>query len=159
MPRRKYGTGDIFIIPMYDGRLAICQIIYALRGSLRKALPFGVLHIGSEEQLPDGHDGEFLTFQNHRGTFQIIFGAASNINKGSWRVTGHLPLTPEKEAMQTFQSSTHLYHGDEYLGVLPQEEWHKYPVLSVAGNERVQQYLAQYEQAASPVTNIDRKPI
>ncbi|WP_411342982.1 Imm26 family immunity protein [Paenibacillus sp. WLX1005] len=144
MPRRKYETGDIFTIPMHDGRFAICQIVCALRGRLKQALPFGVLYIGRSQELPADHDGEFLVFDSYRGSFQVIFGAVSNINAGRWNITSHLPLTPEKEALQIFRYSTSLYHGDTFLRILPQAEWGNYQILEVAGNELVQNYLAQH---------------
>lgn len=34
---KKHEAGDIFVIPMHDGRYAFCQVICALRGGSRRS--------------------------------------------------------------------------------------------------------------------------
>ncbi|MDQ0492542.1 MULTISPECIES: Imm26 family immunity protein [Paenibacillus] len=36
--RIKHREGDIFVIPLHDGRFAVCQVICALYGRFKKAL-------------------------------------------------------------------------------------------------------------------------
>lgn len=38
---KKHEAGDIFVIPMHDGRYAFCQVICALRVRFKKVISFG----------------------------------------------------------------------------------------------------------------------
>lgn len=77
-------------------------------------------------------------------TISAAFAATDNLRSGLWEIVGHTPLTTEKEALQEFQSAGHLYHGDEWVRNLTPDEYKHYNTMGVAGNELVQQYLAQH---------------
>lgn len=143
MKRVKYKAGDIFVIPMHDGRYAICQVICALYDRFKQAFSFGVLAI----QQDNNYHGEqkHLLFNNHRGEFSMIFTASKFIRNGTWTVIDYRPLSIEQEQLQYFSCSTHLYHNDDYVRLLEINELKNYPSLGVAGYELVQQYLAQYQ--------------
>lgn len=80
-------------------------------------------------------------------TISAAFAATDNLRSGLWEIVGHIPLTTEKEALQEFQSAGHLYHGDEWVRNLTPDEYKHYNTMGVAGNELVQQYLAQHNEA------------
>ncbi|WP_397346705.1 immunity 26/phosphotriesterase HocA family protein [Paenibacillus polymyxa] len=71
--RIKHREGDIFVIPLHDGRFAVCQVICALYGRFKKVFSFGVLSIGQNQ----AYEGEttYLPFTNYRGRFEVIFTA------------------------------------------------------------------------------------
>lgn len=140
---KKYKAGDLFTIPMKDGRWAIGQVICALQDRFDRVLSFGVLSIGEEPKLPE-EDREYITFKDNGRHGHILFASATNMRR-TWKVVGHLPLTEQKLAMQWFHVAGDLYHNDEWIRKLAIEEYPDYPVMSVAGNERVQIVLAGYE--------------
>jgi len=139
---QKYQEGDIFLIPTADGRFAVCQIVCALKGRFKKAFAFGVLSIQADKSIPQ-HD-EFLKFKNSRGMTNVIFAAVDSLKSGEWEIIGNIPLTEWKKELQIFHSAGHLYNGDEYVRMLDKSEYKQFNVMGVAGNELVQQYLAQH---------------
>ncbi|WP_342571807.1 immunity 26/phosphotriesterase HocA family protein [Paenibacillus sp. FSL R5-0749] len=143
--RKSYNEGDVFLIPMKDGRFAVCQVVCALKGRFKKAFSFGVMSIQRDEtvSLEDGH---FLFYSFGKRRTNIIFTSPANIRNGSWRIVGNTPLTPEKEKLKVFQCAGHLYCGDEYIRNLPIEEYSQFNTLGVAGFELVQNHLLEMEQ-------------
>ncbi|MFD1885139.1 immunity 26/phosphotriesterase HocA family protein [Paenibacillus wenxiniae] len=139
----KYKAGDLFTIPLKDSRWAVGQVVCALQDRLSKAFSFGVVSIADEPHVPDV-DCEFITFDSDGKPVQLIFAASSNMRR-NWKVVGHLPLTQSKQKMQWFHCGGQLYHNDEWIRVLPIEEYSKYPAMSVYGNELVQIRLTGYQ--------------
>lgn len=138
----RYRSGDVFVIPMTEGRSAICQVVCALRGRFKQAFSFGVLAVRSGgSEAPIGESRYLPVDRNGRASV-VLFASAENIADGTWKIVDHRELTPEQEELQYFAVSTHLYRGDEYVRALSVEEMKQYPVLQVAGDERVQQLLA-----------------
>lgn len=74
----------------------------------------------------------------------MIFTASKLLANGTWKIIDHVPLSTEQVQLQYFSVSTHVYHNNDYVRILEISELPKYPSLSVAGYELVQQYLAQY---------------
>ena len=74
----------------------------------------------------------------------MIFAAVDSLKSGEWEIIGHIPLTEWKNELKIFHSAGHLYNGDEYVRVLDKSEYKQFNVMGVAGNELVQQYLAQH---------------
>ncbi|MGN7416088.1 immunity 26/phosphotriesterase HocA family protein [Paenibacillus sp. SAF-068] len=143
--RKSYNEGDVFLIPMKDGRFAICQVVCALKDRFKKAFSFGVMSIQRDEteRLEDG-DFLFYSFGNRRSN--VIFTSPANIRNGMWKIVGNIPLTPEKEELRVFQCAGHLYCGDEYIRNLQIEEYSQYNTLGAAGYELVQIHLLEMEQ-------------
>ncbi len=138
----RYRPGDLFVIPMTDGRTALCQVVCALRGRVKQAFSFGVLAVRSGgSEAPIG-ESRYLPIDRAGRVSSILFASAENMADGTWEIVDHRDLTPEQEELQYFAVSTHLYRGDEYVRALSVEEMKRYPVLQVAGDERVQQLLA-----------------
>ncbi|MFD1176476.1 immunity 26/phosphotriesterase HocA family protein [Paenibacillus puldeungensis] len=142
--RKKYSEGDIFIIPMKDGRFAVCQVVCALKGRFKKAFSFGVIRLGTDDTNVE--DGDFLSYRYGNRQRNVIFTSPENLRNGTWRIVGHIALTPEKEELKVFQCAGHLYRGDEYIRNLSQEEYGKFNALGVAGFELVQIHLSEMKQ-------------
>ncbi|OWR28139.1 hypothetical protein CDO73_19865 [Saccharibacillus sp. O23] len=146
----RYRAGDIFVIPMKDGRSAICQVVCALRGRFKQAFSFGVLAVRSEEApSAAGDESRYLPIDRSGRIARVIFASAENLADGTWNIVDYRDLTPEQEELQYFAASTHLYRGDEYVRLLSPDEIKRYPVLQVAGDERVQQLLADIDRKAT----------
>lgn len=142
--RKKYSEGDIFIIPMQDGRFAVCQVVCALKGRFKKAFSFGVIRLGADE--PNVEDGDFLSYRFGNRQSNVIFTSPENLRNGTWKIVGHIPLTPDKEELQVFQCAGHLYRGDEYIRNLSKDEYGKFNTLGAAGYELVQIHLSEMKQ-------------
>ncbi len=149
-PKIRYRSGDIFVIPLTDGRTAVCQVVCALRGRFKQAFSFGVLAVGSGEAHAELDDEpHYLPINRGGRTSHVIFASAENLKDGTWKIVDYRDLTPEQEELQCFAVSTHLYRGDEYVRLLSLDEIKRYPVLQVAGDERVQQLLAGIDPEAT----------
>lgn len=141
LKRITYHEGDIFLLPMKDGRTAICQVVCALRGRFKKAFSFGVIRIQPDETA-DLRDGDFLPYSFGKRRSSVIFASPAYIRNGDWEIVGNIPLTPEKEQLKLFECAGHLYCGDEDIRHLQQEEYGKFNRLGVAGFELVQIHLS-----------------
>lgn len=133
---------------MTDGRKAVCQVVCALRGRFEQAFSFGVLAVRSDGSAAPLGESRYLPIDRAGRVSSILFASAENITDGTWEIVDHRDLTPEQEELQYFAVSTHLYRGDEYVRPLTAEELRRYPVLQVAGDERVQQLLAGLDDRA-----------
>ncbi|WP_127538323.1 immunity 26/phosphotriesterase HocA family protein [Paenibacillus illinoisensis] len=142
MGRKSYNEGDIFLIPMQDGRFAVCQIVCALRGRFKKAFSFGVMSIQRDETL-SLEDREFLVYSYMQRKSRVIFTSPAFLRDGTWRIIGNLPLTPAKKELQVFQCAGSLYDGDEFIRMIPPAEYSLYITLGAAGFELVQNYLLE----------------
>jgi hypothetical protein len=140
---KKFSEGDLFLIPMRDGRCAVCQVICALKGRFKKAFSFGVIRLETGE--PNLEDGDFLYYQFGNRRSCVIFTSPANLRNGTWQIIGHIPLTPDKAEQQVFQCAGHLYRGDEYIRNLSLDEYSKYNTLGASGYELVQIHLMGME--------------
>ncbi|WP_247900716.1 immunity 26/phosphotriesterase HocA family protein [Paenibacillus pabuli] len=143
--RKRYSEGDMFIIPMKDGRFAACQIICALKGRFKKAFSFGVIRIVSDETV-SVEDGDFLHYSYGKRESNVIFASPAYLRDGTWKIVGNIPLTLEKEELRVFQCAGHLYCGDEYIRNLQIDEYSQFNTLGVAGFELVQIHLSEMKQ-------------
>ncbi|MEO2205592.1 immunity 26/phosphotriesterase HocA family protein [Paenibacillus pabuli] len=142
MGRKSYNEGDIFLIPMHDGRFAVCQIVCALRGRFKKAFSFGVMSIQRDETL-SLEDRDFLVYSYMQRKSSVIFTSPALLRDGTWRIIGNLPMTPAKKELQVFQCAGSLYDGDEFIRMIPPVEYSLYITLGVAGFELVQNHLLE----------------
>lgn len=138
--RIKYQEGDLFTIPMHDGRLAVCQVVCALKGRFKKAFSFGVIRLVTGD--PPIEDGAFLSYSFGRRKSTVIFTSPAQLQNGNWPIIGHIPLTPAKEELQVFECAGGLYRGDEYIRRLNREEYGQFQVMGAAGFELVQIHLS-----------------
>ncbi|MHA6528835.1 immunity 26/phosphotriesterase HocA family protein [Paenibacillus sp. BAC0078] len=142
--RKRYSEGDIFMIPMHDGRFAVCQVVCALKDRFKKAFSFGVIRLELDDTNVE--DGAFLSYRFGSRQSSVIFTSPANLRNGTWRIVGNIPLTPDKEELKVFQCAGHLYRGDEYIRNLRQDEYGKFTALGVAGYELVQIHLSEMKQ-------------
>ncbi|WJM09063.1 immunity 26/phosphotriesterase HocA family protein [Paenibacillus sp. PK1-4R] len=140
--RTSYNEGDVFLIPMKDGRFAVCQVVCALKGRFKKAFSFGVMSIQRDE-TERLEDGDFLVCSFGQRKSNVIFTSPKLLKDGTWRIIGNIPLTPTKKELQVFQCSGEVYNGDEYIRMIPPDEYKQYISLSVAGFELVQNHLLE----------------
>lgn len=99
MGRKSYNEGDVFLIPMHDGRFAVCQVICALRYRFKKAFSFGVMSIQRDETV-SLEDGEFLVYSYGKRKSSVIFTSPKLLKDGTWSIVGNIPLTPAKKELQ-----------------------------------------------------------
>ncbi|WP_426334053.1 immunity 26/phosphotriesterase HocA family protein [Paenibacillus silvae] len=142
MARKSYNEGDIFLIPMHDGRFAVCQVVCALRDRFKKAFSFGVMSIQRDETV-SLEDGEFLVYSYGKRKSSVIFTSPKLLKDGTWSIIGNIPLTPAKKELQVFQCAGAVYNGDEYIRMVPPEEYSQYITMGVAGFELVQNHLLE----------------
>lgn len=141
--RKNFSEGDIFMIPMQDGRFATCQVVCALKGRFKKAFSFGVIRFSSDLEDTSVEDGDFLSYRYGSRQSSVIFTSPANLRNGTWKLIGHIPLTPDKEELKVFECAGHLYRGDEYIRNLSQDEYGKFNTLGAAGYELVQIHLSK----------------
>lgn len=144
--RKKFSEGDIFMIPMQDGRFAVCQVVCALKGRFQKAFSFGVIRLELDDTNLNLEDGDFLSYRFGRRQSSVIFTSPANLRNGTWKLVGNIPLTADKEELKVFQCAGHLYRGDEYIRNLEKDEYGKFNSLSAAGYELVQIHLSKMVQ-------------
>ncbi|WFR63104.1 immunity 26/phosphotriesterase HocA family protein [Paenibacillus amylolyticus] len=140
--RKSYNEGDIFLIPMKDGRFAVCQVVCALKDRFKKAFSFGVMSIQRDETV-SLEDGAFLVYSYGKRKSNVIFTSPKLLKDGTWNIVGNIPLTPAKKELQVFQCAGHLYCGDEYIRNLQIKEYSQFNTLGVAGFELVQNHLLE----------------
>ena len=142
MGRKSYNEGDVFLIPMHDGRFAVCQVICALRDRFKKAFSFGVMSIQRDETV-SLEDRDYLSYSYGKRKSSVIFTSPKLLKDGTWSIVGNIPLTPAKKELQVFQCAGHVYNGDEYIRSIPPTEYSQYLTLGAAGFELVQNHLLE----------------
>lgn len=142
--RKAYREGDIFTIPMQDGRFAVCQVVCALKGRFKKAFSFGVIRLVQDETNVE--DGNFLSYRFGSRQRSVIFTSPENLRNGTWKIVCNIPLTPDKEELKVFECAGHLYRGDEYIRSLSKDEYGKFNPLGAAGYELVQTHLSEMKE-------------
>lgn len=137
----KYKEGDIFVIPLSNGKYAICQIIFAPKGMFKKVISFCTLSIQDDEKF--NNDG-FLTpiFVDVFGKkTQVIFTGNQNIRDGEWKIIGSVNLTEDKKKLKIFNYAGGVYNGEVEIKRIPVSEYHNYTAMGVLGFELVDNIL------------------
>lgn len=137
----KYKEGDIFVIPLSNGKYAICQIIFAPKGMFKKVISFCTLSIQDDEKF--NNDG-FLTpiFVDVFGKkTQVIFTGNQNIRDGEWKIIGSVNLTEDKKKLKIFNYAGGVYNGEVEIKRIPVSEYHNYTAMGVSGFELVDNIL------------------
>ncbi|ACX88194.1 conserved hypothetical protein [Pectobacterium parmentieri WPP163] len=146
MKASELNSGNIFSIPMNDGRFAIAQVIWMPSGKLptrfRNIFSFAVLSIQNDQEIPSVND--YLVFNNYRGDFKVIFTSKENILNGEWVLLKRDELSNIHDNLKYFNNAGDLYFLDEHVRKLAVSEYKDYNIMAVAGYELVQQYLSQY---------------
>ena len=146
MKTSKLNAGDVFSIPMNDGRFAIAQVIWMPSGEssakFRNIFSFAVLSIQNNQEIPIVND--YLVFNNYRGDFKVIFTSKEKIFNGEWVLLKRDELSNTHDKLRFFNNAGDLYFLDEHIRKLTVSEYKDYNIMAVAGYELVQQYLSQY---------------
>ena len=146
MKTSKLNAGDVFSIPMNDGRFAIAQVIWMPSGEssakFRNVFSFAVLSIQNNQEIPIVND--YLVFNNYRGDFKVIFTSKEKILNGEWVLLKRDELSHAHNNLRFFNNAGDLYFLDEHVRKLTVSEYKDYNIMAVAGYELVQQYLSQY---------------
>jgi hypothetical protein len=139
-------NGDYFTVPMSDGRQAICQAIWIGRNcpgqKFKRVFAFCVLSVGDEKGISE--EVSYLSFQDYKGSFRVIFTAVDNLLSGEWPVVGNGPIRDEKLVSLEFHMAGTLYRSGEPVRVLAIEEYKDYLEMAVAGYVLVDRYLKQH---------------
>ncbi len=139
-------SGDYFTIPMSDGRQAVCQVIWIGKNSsgqkFKRVFAFCVLSVGDEKDIPE--KVSYLSFQDHMGTYEVIFTAVDKLFSGDWPVIGSGPIVDQKMVNFEFNMAGNLYLRGEFVKVLPSEEYKNYLTMGISGYVLVDRLLSQH---------------
>lgn len=137
----KYKEGDIFVIPMSNGKYALCQIVFAPEQKFKQTIGFCILSIQNTEELEDNCSLIPLSFEKFGKEMKVIFTGNQNMSKGVWKIIGHADLTEEKKQLKIFNYAGGLYNGEEEIRRLSVDEYPNYTTMGVSGFELVDNVL------------------
>lgn len=137
----KYREGDVFIIPLSNGKYAICQVIFVPKVKFKKIISFCTLSIQDDEVF--ANDG-FLTpisVEEFGKKTEVIFTGNQNISNGLWKIIDHVDLSEDKNKLRIFNYAGGLYNGEEEIRRIPVSEYPDYTTMEVSGFELVDKIL------------------
>lgn len=137
----KYIQGDIFTIPLSNGKFAICQLVFSPKGKFKQVIGFCVLFIQDDNFFYNDDKLAPKKFIDMGREKKIIFTGCQNIRNGSWEIIGHVDLTEDKEELKIFNFAGGIYNGEEEIKRIPVSEYHKYTSMEVCGFELVDDIL------------------
>ena len=137
----KYKEGDIFVIPMSNGKYALCQVVFAPKQKFKQAIGFCILSIQDTEECEENSSLTPLSFEKFGKKMKIIFTGNQNISKGIWKIIGYANLTEEKKQLKIFNYAGGLYDGEEEIRRLSVAEYPNYTTMGVSGFELVDNVL------------------
>jgi hypothetical protein len=136
----KYKEGDIFVIPMSNGKYALCQIVFAPKQKFKQAIGFCILSIQNKEVRDSGALTP-LSFEKFGKEMKVIFTGNQNITKGLWKIIANADLTEDKKQLKIFNYAGGLYDGEEEIRRLSVAEYPNYTTMGVSGFELVDNVL------------------
>jgi len=96
----KYKEGDIFVIPLSNGKYAICHIFFAPSKKFKQAIGFCILSIQQAEELIDGGSLTPLSFERFGKETKVSLPAT----KISARAFGKLLVTLILQKKKTIEN-------------------------------------------------------
>lgn len=69
----KYKEGDIFVIPMSNGKYALCQVVFAPKQKFKQAIGFCILSIQDTEEFEEKSSLTSLSFEKFGKVMKVIF--------------------------------------------------------------------------------------
>ncbi|MDX5631166.1 MULTISPECIES: Imm26 family immunity protein [unclassified Brenneria] len=137
----KYREGDIFSIPLSNGKYAICQIIFSPKGKFKQVIAFCLLFIQDDEEF--NNDGLLnpMSIEKFGKATKVIFTGNQKINNGLWKIIGYADLSEEKKKLRIFNYAGGLYNGEEEIRRIPVSEYPNYTTMGVSGFELVDNLL------------------
>lgn len=139
--KKKYTSGDIFTIPLENGKYAICQIIWAPTGDYKNVFSFCTLETGNHSPSRETDETSPLLLNDDERTVEVIFSGTKNITSGKWAVIGHEDLSGRSKKLMTFNIAGSLHEGDTFIRKLTPNEYTIHPSMSVFGFELIQDIL------------------
>ncbi|MEH4623386.1 immunity 26/phosphotriesterase HocA family protein [Phytobacter diazotrophicus] len=137
----KYKEGDIFVIPMSNGKYALCQIVFAPKQKFKQAIGFCILSIQNTKKVRDSGALTPLSFEKFGKEMKVIFTGNQNITKGLWKIIANADLTEDKKQLKIFNYAGGLYDGEEEIRWLSVAEYPNYTTMGVSGFELVDNVL------------------
>jgi hypothetical protein len=137
----KYKEGDIFVVPMKNGKLAICQVVFSPKRKFKQTIGFCILAIQNDDEFDDSNSLTPLCVEKFGKETKVIFTGNQNISNGLWKIIGHADLTEEKKQLKTFNYAGGLYNGEEEIRRLSVSEYPNYITMGVSGFELVDSIL------------------
>lgn len=136
-----YNEGDIFVIPMRNGKFAICQIVFSPNEKFQEIIGFCVLFIQNDKEFRN--DGKLipLALIDMGNEIKVMFSGKQDLNKGLWEIIDHVDLNEDKEKLKTFNFAGGLYHGEEEISRIPVSEYQNYTSMEVFGFEVIDNVL------------------
>ncbi|MFC6121072.1 immunity 26/phosphotriesterase HocA family protein [Phytobacter sp. SCO41] len=137
----KYKEGDIFVIPMSNGKYALCQIVFAPKQKFKQAIGFCILSIQNTKKVRDSGALTPLSFEKFGKEMKVIFTGNQNITKGLWKIIANADLTEDKKQLKIFNYAGGLYDGEEEIRRLSVAEYPNYTTMGISGFELVDNVL------------------
>ncbi|MBC3949128.1 hypothetical protein [Pseudomonas folii] len=144
--KKTVNKGDYFVIPMSDGRGAVCQAIWmgieSEEGKFKNVFAFCVVSVGTDQRLPD--ENKYLVFEEHCGPFTVIFTAVGKCLSGEWPWLGSGVLDEPDLVDFEFNMAGNLYRSGYPVRMLPIDEYRNHLDMGISGYALVERYLMQH---------------
>ncbi|MCG8710981.1 immunity 26/phosphotriesterase HocA family protein [Brenneria sp. 4F2] len=137
----KYKEGDIFAIPLSNGKYAICQIIFSPKGKFKQVIAFCLLFIQNDETFNKNGLLNPMSIDKFGKAIKVIFTGNQKISNGLWKIVGYTNLSEEKKKLRVFNYAGGLYNGEEEIRRIPVSEYPNYATMGVSGFELVDNLL------------------
>ncbi|WP_017348150.1 Imm26 family immunity protein [Pantoea sp. A4] len=137
----KYKEGDVFVIPLSNGKYAICKVVFAPKGKFKKIISFCVLSIQHDEIFINDGIIKPISFEKFGKKTQVLFTGNQNISNGLWKVIDCVDLTEDEVELKVFNYAGGLYNGETEIRRIPIAEYPNYTAMGVSGFELVDNIL------------------
>ncbi|POE08552.1 hypothetical protein BV921_15075 [Pectobacterium odoriferum] len=137
----KYKEGDIFVIPLSNGKYAMCQVVFSPKAKFKKVIAFCVLSIQDSEIFKNDGILEPISFEKFGNKTKVIFTGNQNISAGVWKIVGCADLSEESRKLKIFNYAGGLYHGEEEIRRIPVSEYPNHTTMGVSGFELIDNIL------------------
>lgn len=141
--KKKYKAGDVFTIPLGEGRYSICKVLWAPVGDYKKVFSFCVLENKNDSPQREGNNNLPMKLNDNGNEINVIFTGVKKISNGEWSVISHDDLNESDSDLLYFNIAGALHKGDEYIRMLDVSEYGEYRSMSVFGFELVLNILTE----------------
>ncbi|WP_123632819.1 MULTISPECIES: hypothetical protein [Pseudomonas syringae group] len=112
------------------------------RKKFKKIFAFCVLSVSLDKYIPK--ENEYLSFEDHKGMFKVIFTAVDKLLSGEWPILNAGNLKDPNMITFEFNMAGTLYRSGEPVRVLPIEEYRNHIAMAVSGYALVNDFINQY---------------
>jgi len=138
---KKYGEGDIFVIPMNNGMNAMCQIIWAPKGDYKNIFSFCVLKIQKDKAFDKNSNQDAISLKDNDKEIKVIFTSVKKLANGEWDIIDNSEISEKNDTLKIFNLSGDLHYGEEVRKRISVNEYTSYTSMSVLGYELIQNIL------------------